>query len=91
MIKWNSPGLKFKSTVLKEEDGKLKVISCVGELSQRIVEIKLPFENLPCTGYRNVIVQYAKADRLYVKGSGFLQSLSIIHNGPTAQSPERTQ
>lgn len=52
---------------------------CTGVMSDgEVVDVMLPFSQLPKRGYKRAIVNYAKKDGIFAKGIGVLDNISTL-------------
>ena len=79
-VYWNEPGLKVTRLRLISDPGfpLWDVSYCHGIINDEPVDVQLPFLQLPKKSMKSKIVEYARADRVYVKGIGILENISTM-------------
>ena len=79
---WNDPDLKriIRLRLLTDRGFPFYDVSyCHGQLKDgNYVNIYLPFSQLPKRWYRKAIIDYAKRDKVFAKGLGIFDSISIL-------------
>ena len=81
-VEWTDPRLKKITRLRLLSDGGYPawdVSYCHGELQDGTpVWVELPFSQLPKGQVRGAIVQHAKRDRVYAKGLGVFEAISLF-------------
>lgn len=79
-VYWDEPGLRITRLRLLTERGfpLLDVSYCHGELDGKTVRVQLPFHQLPRKGTHRAIIEHAKRDGVFAKGTGILDAISIL-------------
>lgn len=79
-VDWNTPGLRVTRLRLVSDPGFpfWDVSYCHGELGGKIVQVGLPFSQLPKRGIRQEIVKWAQREVVYAKGLGILDNISTL-------------
>ena len=81
VVRWSHPGLKVTRLRLLGDPGLpyLDVSYCHGQLADgELVRVQLPFNQIPCRGWKGFIITAGRRDRVYVKGLGILDNASIL-------------
>lgn len=79
-VYWTEPGLKVTRFRMISDPGfpLWDVSYCHGRIGDEVVEVELPFHQLPKRGWKREIVRYAKADKVYARGLGIFDNVSTL-------------
>ena len=79
-VDWTTPGLYIVRLRLLSDPGfpVWDVSYCHGRIGTEMVNVSLPFDQLPRKGMVKAIVEYAKRDKVYARGLGILDNISTL-------------
>lgn len=80
-VDWSEPGLKITRLRLLTDPGfpVWDVSYCDGRLPNgKTVMVRLPFSQLPKRGVVKAIIEYAKRDKVFAKGTGIFDCVSKL-------------
>lgn len=81
MVAWTTKGLKVTRLRLLSDPGfpAYDVSYCHGILDGKHVDVELPFSQLNKRNLTGQIIEFAKKDKVFAKGLGILDAISILN------------